>query len=101
MGIDDIFHLEGRDVFAPSSNDISFSVSKEEVTVFIHPSPIPCVQPAVPNHLACQLGVLVITRRHSRVLDEDLPNRPSRNLLILFIDDLYFIHKPEAWNLFR
>src|SRR5690606_4943418 len=72
VAVEHIFHLDGRDVFAPGNDDVLAAVLDLDVTVGVHHSQVARVEPAAGKGLLCGLGILQVALHGDVAAEHDL-----------------------------
>ncbi len=83
----DRFHLERRDVLAPSDNDVLGAIDDIEEAFLVEAPDVPGVEPAVGERRCRLLRTAPIARDDVRTLDPDLPGVSRRRVVAVLVDD--------------
>ena len=87
QGLDHPFHLGRVDVFPGADDHLHLPADDIDESLFVPPSHIPGVKPSAPYRLRRLGGLVPITRKHARPLDDDLARLAGFYVALLLVHD--------------
>src|SRR5271168_248972 len=96
MFVDRVFHILRIDVLAPGDDHVFETVDNEEVTVFIDPTRVAGMQPAVSDDSRGRFRIVPIAQHHRWSARDNLANHARRNFVIRRIEDAHLDSKSRT-----